>query len=160
MDPALSFVQHVLPEKESIFRGPRPYRNYFKDHRGLVSSEGAVALHVTICPDRAMLSVAQMQALYRLPDLSRSLSNYIHAASNGIPTRKWDIHGNVSVWNKFRIQLHSSFRSRYINCSQVVQALPPSDHHPLGCCDAVLLSRPDGDDMTRNDKSFLFIPSF
>ena len=60
-----------------------------------------VALHVTICPDRAMLSVAQMQALYRLLDLSRSLSNYIHAASNGIPTCEWDIHGNVSVWNKF-----------------------------------------------------------
>ena len=147
VDPALLFMQHVLPEKESMFRGLHPFYNYFKDHRGLISLDGAVALHVTTCLDHTMLSVAQMQVLYGLPDLSHTLSNYIYVVSNGIPPREWDIHGNVTLWNKFRIQLHSFFQSRYINHSQVIQALPPSDSHPLGCCDAVLLSWPDGGDM-------------
>jgi len=101
-----------------------------------------------------VLSVAQMQVLYKLPDLSCSLSNYIYVASNGTPPHEWDIHGNVTLWNKFRIQLHSSFRSCYINRSQVVQALPPSDCHPLGCCNVVLLSWPEGGDTFGNDKSF------
>ncbi|KAG6372042.1 hypothetical protein JVT61DRAFT_8748 [Boletus reticuloceps] len=147
IDPALSFLQHVLPEKESTFRGPRPFRNYFRDCRGLVSSDGAVAFHVTVRPDHAIMPVVQMQALHKLPDLPQVLSDYIYAASNCVPTCGWGIGDNVAVWNKFRLQLHSSFRLRFINRSQVVQAFPPSDRHPLGCCDAVLLSRSDSDDI-------------
>ena len=83
-----------------------------------------------------------MQVRYNLPDLSLAISCYIHEASQGYTACGWDVQGNVSMWNKFHLQLHSSFRSRYLDKSQVVQAFPPSPSHPLGNCDAVLLCRP------------------
>lgn len=137
IDPALFFLQDVLPEKESMFSGSRPFRNHFKTPNGLFISDRAIAFHVTQKPDRS-LSVSQMQELYRLPDFSQTIFDYIYAASNSNPTPEWDICGDVTVWKKFPIQLHSSFRSRFINRSQVVQTIPPSNHSP-GCCDAVLV---------------------
>ncbi|KAF8432112.1 hypothetical protein L210DRAFT_3414481, partial [Boletus edulis BED1] len=147
VDPALSFLQDVLPEKESTFRGPCPYHNYFNHHRGIVLSDGAVAFHVTDCPDHTGLAIIRMQDLWGLPDLLWALHNYIYVASNGSHIGDLDIHSKVTVWNKFQIQLRSSFRSNIINCSQVVQAFPPSDSHPLEHCDAVLLSRPGSGDL-------------
>ncbi|KAI6144394.1 hypothetical protein BKA82DRAFT_29322 [Pisolithus tinctorius] len=141
VDPALSFINRVLPEKETTFRGPRPFRNHFNDPKCFSSSSGAFAFHVTVLPDRATLMVSEMQVTYKLPDLPQVISDYISAASCGCPTEHWDAHGMISLWNKFRIQLHSSFQTRYICRSQVVQAFPPSDSHPLGNCDAVLLKR-------------------
>jgi len=82
-----------------------------------------------------------MQALYCLPDLSTLISCYMGDASRGNSIR-WDSQGSLIAWNKFQIQTHSSFRSRFVNKSQVVQAHPPSNKHPLGYCDAVLLRRP------------------
>ncbi|KIM59512.1 hypothetical protein SCLCIDRAFT_27221, partial [Scleroderma citrinum Foug A] len=136
MDPALEFIRVVAPEKESTFRGPRPFRNHFENPNGFISNLGDVALHVTVKPDRKALSVVEMQALYQLPDLPTVLSYYIQ----GSLAHRWD--GQVSTWNKFRIQLRSSFRARFVEKSQVVQVYPPSEEHPFGYCDAVLLRRP------------------
>ncbi|KAG6371058.1 hypothetical protein JVT61DRAFT_10595 [Boletus reticuloceps] len=145
IDPTLEFLQRVLPEEESTFHGPRPFRNHFQDPNGLTSTDGEIALHVTIRPDLSTLSVAQMQVLYRLPDLSSVVSHYINEASPGHSACMWDTQGTVSTWNKFRIQLHSSFRGQHIEKSQLVQAYPPSEEHPFGYCDAVLLRRGGGD---------------
>jgi len=80
-----------------------------------------------------------MQALYQLPDLPALLSYHIQ----GSLTHRWDSErGNVSTWNKFRIQLHSSFRARFVEKSQVVQVYSPSEEHLFGYCDTVLLRRP------------------
>ncbi|KIJ06479.1 hypothetical protein PAXINDRAFT_20331 [Paxillus involutus ATCC 200175] len=146
IDPALSFMHHVLPEKESTFRGPRPFRNHFRNPGGILSAGGAIAFHVNVRPDYMSLSIAELRDLYHLPDLPEAMSAYIYSASGGNPTSEWGVHGNVSAWNKFRIQLHSSFRTRFVTRSQVVQAFPPSNFHPLGLCDAVLLRRQDGDE--------------
>ena len=137
IDPTLEFIQQVVPEKESTFRGPRPFRNHLEDPKSFISTPGDVALHVTILPDCKALSVVAMQALYHLPDFSTLISGYIGRAS------QWGTQGpSVSAWNKFRLQLHSSFHLCFVNKSQVVQAYPPSDEHPLGYCNAVLLRRP------------------
>ena len=142
IDPILEFIQHVLPNKESTFYSPCPFRNHFKDPNSIVSTYGDVALHVTVQPDHSVLSMMEMQALYHLTDLSLVMSSYIDQASHGNPMCGWDIQGDVLTWNKFHIQLHSSFRTRYIDKSQVVQAYPPSTKYPYGHCDAVLLRRP------------------
>ncbi|KAI6155715.1 hypothetical protein BKA82DRAFT_4326774 [Pisolithus tinctorius] len=145
VDLALSFINRVLLEKETTFRGPWPFRNHFNDPKCFLSSSGAFAFHVTVPPNRATLTVSEMQVTYELPDLPQVISDYISAASCGCPTEHWDAHGMISLWNKFRIQPHSSFQTRYICRSQVVQAFPPSDSHPLGNCDAVLLKRVNDD---------------
>ena len=129
IDPTLDFLQCVLPEQVSKFHSPRPFRNLFKSSNVLISTNGEIALHVTIHPDHATLSVAQMQALYYLPDLLFIILCYVHEASQDYPMCEWDIQGNVSTWNKFRIQLHSSFHRQYVDKSQVVQAFPPSDEY-------------------------------
>lgn len=142
IDPTLQFIQHVIPEKEATFRGPRPFRNHFDNPKSFILTLGDVALHVTVRPDHKALSVAAMQALYRLPDLLTLISCYVGDASWGNSIR-WDAQGLSAVaWNKFRIQTHSSFHLRFVNKSQVVQAHPPSDKYPLGYCDAVLLRQP------------------
>ncbi|KIM53499.1 hypothetical protein SCLCIDRAFT_31845 [Scleroderma citrinum Foug A] len=142
IDPTLQFIQHIVPKKETTFRGPRPFRNHFNNPKSFISTLGDVALHVTVQPDHKALSVAAMQALYHLPDLSTLISCYVGDASRGNSIR-WDAQGLSAVaWNKFRIQTHSSFHSCFVNKSQVVQAHPPSDEYPLGYCDAVLLHQP------------------
>ena len=152
IDPTLEFVQQVLPEQEAMFHGPRRIRNHFQNPNSMISSDGEIALHVTVRPDQNAISVTQMQILYRLPDLPFVISRYIQEFSEeeGQHTRGWDIDGNVSMWNKFRIQLHSSFRGRYVDKSQVIQAYPPSEEYPLGHCDAVLLRHGDGDQYGMN----------
>ena len=136
MDPALEFIRVVAPEKESTFRGLRPFRNHFENPNGFISNLGDVALHITVKPNRKALSVVEMQMLYQLPDFPTVLSYYIQ----GSLAHRWD--GQVSTWNKFRIQLCSSFRARFVEKSQVVQVYPPSEEHPFGYCDAVLLRHP------------------
>ena len=50
-----------------------------------------------------------MQALYHLPDLAFIISRYIQEVLQGQDVSEWSIEGNVSMWNKFHVQLHSSF---------------------------------------------------
>ena len=147
IDPTFEFVQQVLPEKEAIFHGPHRIRNHFQNPNSMISSDGEIALHVTVRPDQSAISITQMQALYRLPDLPFIMSCYIQEFSEGEGQDmcRWDINGNVSTWNKFRIQLHSSFHGQYVDKSQVVQAYSPLEEHPLGHCDAVLLHHRDSD---------------
>ena len=47
-NPILEFIQCVLPEKETTFCGPCPFRNHFVDPTSILSTHGDVALHVTI----------------------------------------------------------------------------------------------------------------
>ncbi|KIJ18778.1 hypothetical protein PAXINDRAFT_38007, partial [Paxillus involutus ATCC 200175] len=141
INPMLSFMSCIAPEEEISFQGPRPFRNYFANPKGFLSENGVVAFHVTVKPDRADVSVEEMQFLYGLPYLTQHIVEYIDFASRGNPTGLWNVrNGKIMMWHKFRIQQHSSFRSRYITKSQVVQAYPRSPEHPFGAGDAVLLA--------------------
>lgn len=143
LDPTLEFIQHVAPEMESTFRGPRPFRNHFQNPKSFLSMDGEVALHITVRPDHKMLTVASMQAMYNLPDLPGVINRYIIESLQGHSRWDWTHVVTISAWNKFRVQLHSSLRSRFVERSQVVQASPPSGDYPLGRCDAVLLCSQD-----------------
>jgi hypothetical protein len=145
-DPALAWIARVAPDdpNQRCFVGPRPVRNHFL--KGILSSTATAAFHITVTPDRAKISVNEVQQLYALPDFGRALSDYIAKASGGQFTTAWsNDRGRLKTWNKFRLQLHSVFRSRMIMPSQVVQAAPPSEKFPLGNCDAVITQSVHGD---------------
>ncbi|KAG1845377.1 hypothetical protein C8R48DRAFT_617186 [Suillus tomentosus] len=145
-DPALAWIARVAPHdpNQRCFIGPRPVRNHFL--KGILSSTATAAFHVTVAPDRAKMSVNEVQQLYALPDFGQALSDYVTKVSDGQFTTTWSCNrGRLKMWNKFRLQLHSVFRSRIIMPSQVVQAAPPSDKFPLGNCDAVIAQSMHGD---------------
>ncbi|KIJ06771.1 hypothetical protein PAXINDRAFT_91492 [Paxillus involutus ATCC 200175] len=148
IDPALSFISRVAPEQEHSFKGPRPFRNHFANPKGFHSSDGAIAFHVTVQPDHTGILVVEMQRDYNLPHAMQYIVDYINSASGGTPTSLWSpTTGKVDLWYKFRIQLQSSFRSRYLTKSQAIQAYPCSPERPFGTYDAVLLIRPNAADI-------------
>ena len=145
MDPTLEFIQQVAPDKEFMFHGPCLYHNYFQNPKSFISSLGNAALHVTVHPNHATLSVLDMQTLYKLPNFQTHLTHYIGTLVN--ISQWWNAGGNLSTWNKFHVQLHSSFRLCFVEKSQTVQAYPPFDEHPLGYCDAVLIHWPNNENI-------------
>ena len=148
INPTSSLITRILPGKETSFTGPRPFRNFFTDPKGLLSSSGAIAYHVTVQPDRKGLAVMEIQDIYPFPNAVQYIEKYIHVASGGEPTPFWSpSSGKFNLWHKCRIQQYSSFRSRHVMRSQVIQAHPCSDIHPFGAHDAVLLGRPDADNV-------------
>ncbi|KAG1718492.1 hypothetical protein EDB19DRAFT_1899235 [Suillus lakei] len=127
-DPALAWITCVAPNdpNQRCFVGPRPVRNHFL--KGILSSTATAAFHITVTPDRAKMSLNEVQQLYTLPDFGRALSDYIAKTSDGQFTT-----------------LHSVFRLWMIMPSQVVQAAPLSENFPLGNCDAVITQSIHGD---------------
>jgi hypothetical protein len=110
IDPTLSFISRIAPEKEISFVGPCPFRNHFTNPRGVVSLDGTIAFHVTIQPDAAGLTVAEMQHNYHLPDFMDYFSNHVHAALSGNPTLLSNLSPDIfDAWHKFHVQQHSSF---------------------------------------------------
>ena len=154
MDPTFEFIQQVAPDKEYMFCGPCPYCNYFQNPKSFISSLGDVTFHITIHPDHSM-SVLDMQTLYKLLDLSSHIAHYIGTSENTL--QWWNASGNISTWNKFHVQLHSSFRSRFVDKSQIVQAYLPSKEHPLGYCNAVLIHWPNDKNIHSMMQNFSFI---
>jgi len=82
-----------------------------------------------------------MERAYGLPDVMRHINAYIDDALGGNSSDvQWrPLTGKVNIWHKFRIQHHSSFRSRYLLKSQEVQAYPHSPECPCGAYDVILL---------------------
>ncbi|KAG2044004.1 hypothetical protein BDR03DRAFT_930769 [Suillus americanus] len=110
-DPALAWITHIAPNdpNQRCFVRPR-----------ILSSTATVAFHVTVTPDRAKMSLNEIQQLYALPDFGQAFSDYIAKASGGQFTTTWSS-----------------------DC--VVQAAPPSEKFPLGNCDAVIAQLIHGD---------------
>ncbi|KAG2146426.1 uncharacterized protein EDB93DRAFT_1240884 [Suillus bovinus] len=144
-DPTLAWIARVLPGEQNRFHGPRPVRNHFL--KGILSVEANAAFHVTISPDRKSLPITDLQSIYSLPNFGAVLMEYINDSSQNTPTTAWTCaRDSVRTWNKFRLQLHSTFQSRVVMPSQIVQAFPPSETFPMGNCDAVLVQLPGNDD--------------
>jgi hypothetical protein len=78
---------------------------------------------------------------YSLPDFDIALSSFINYSfqSTGEGTL-WDgRHRHFSTWNKFQLQLHSSFQPQIIMPSRVIQAYSPYDTFPFSNCNTVLI---------------------
>ncbi|KAI6161292.1 hypothetical protein EDD17DRAFT_1481870 [Pisolithus thermaeus] len=149
INPLFSFMTHILPDKELSFSGPCHFHNFFADPKGFLSSSGAVAFHVTVKPDHVGITVTQMEDLYPFPHTTQYINHYIRITSSGDLTYLWSPSlGRFNIWHKCCIQQHLSFWSRYLMCSQVIQAHLRSEEHPFRVHDAVLLSCPDTDNMT------------
>ncbi|KAG1807706.1 hypothetical protein EV424DRAFT_1543760 [Suillus variegatus] len=145
-DPTLAWIARILPDQQYHFHGPHPVRNHFL--KGILSAEAKAAFHVTIAPDRKSFTLHDLQDTYSLPDFAAVLTEYINKIPRHGPTTSWTCQGGfVQTWNKFRIQLVSTFQSRVVMPSQIVQAYPPSEAFPLGNCDAILIQSSESNDI-------------
>ena len=110
INPFSSFITCIHPNAECSFSGPCPFCNFFTDPKGLLSSSGAIAFHITVQPDCAGITVTQMQELYSSPHAAQYIDHYIYTTLRGVPTPLWSpSSGMVNVWHKYHIQQHSSF---------------------------------------------------
>jgi len=137
VDPTLDWVQRVTPEEMNCFQGPRSFKNHFL--KGILSEDSSTAFHVTVKTDFADKSPNYVADKYALPDFPGVLRAYIDAIPGDHPR----LHGRLlKGWFKFRLQLQSCLNPRKLMPSQQVQALLPSEKHPFGKCDAVLVHYP------------------
>ncbi|KAG2044659.1 hypothetical protein BDR03DRAFT_929799 [Suillus americanus] len=145
-DPTLAWIAHILPDQQHHFHGPRPVRNHFL--KGILTAEAKAAFHVTVTPDQRSLTLCDLPYTYSLPDFAAVLTEYINKMSQHGPTMSWT-HQTDSIWtwNKFHIQLVSTFQSRVVMPSQVVQAYLPSEAFPLGNCNTVLVQSSENDNI-------------
>ncbi|KAG0702299.1 hypothetical protein DFH29DRAFT_999405 [Suillus ampliporus] len=134
------------------YDSPRPVRNHFL--KGILSGDALTTFQVNVTPDYKSLSPVDIRMKYSLPDFDRALTDFIHRSSlSSGEDARWDPkYGCFSVWNKFRLQLHSAFQPRVIMPGRVVQAYPPCDDFPLGNCDTVLV---DGVGANGNTTSYV-----
>ncbi|KAG0692649.1 hypothetical protein DFH29DRAFT_817299 [Suillus ampliporus] len=138
-NPALSWISRVLPDKVNAIHGPQPVHNHFL--KGILSGDALTAFQVNVTPDYKSLSPVDICMKYSLPDFNRALTDFIHRSSlSSGEDAHWDPkYGCFSVWNKFRLQLHSAFQPQVIMLGRVVQAYPLCDDFPLGNCDTILV---------------------
>lgn len=157
INPALSWVSHVLPDESHSVHGPRPVCNHFL--KGILSGDALTAFHLTSTPDFKSLSPTDIHTIYSLIDFDHALSQFIkHFSLSTSEHTHWDHkYGRFRAWKKFRLQLHSAFRPWLIMPSSVIQVYPPDSVFPLRNCDNVLV------DVTGDDgqisMSFLFLCS-
>ncbi|KAI9462957.1 hypothetical protein HD554DRAFT_2027364, partial [Boletus coccyginus] len=79
INPTLSLISHIAPEKDILFARPHPFHNHFTNPCDFMSLNGAIAFHVTIQPDTAGSTAVEMQYNYHLPNFMGHFSNYIYA---------------------------------------------------------------------------------
>ncbi|KAH8987702.1 hypothetical protein EDB86DRAFT_2808727, partial [Lactarius hatsudake] len=129
---------------EEIVMSQRPMQNYFL--KGLVSSNSLAAFHLNKTPDIASISIGEATHLYALQDFWPALGDFMsglshqqrrgHRVSRGCPDVGFE---DICIWFRFRIQLHSVHDQHVLLPAQTVQVLPPSQKHPHGLCDTVLI---------------------
>ena len=133
-DPTLDWVLRVSPTDKSRFKGPRVIRNLFS--KGLVSDDATVAFHLTVKSDFADKSSNHLVTMYALPDFATHLQAYIMTTCDNASCFQ---ARSLKGWLKFRIQQQSRLQPCNMMASQQIQALPPSDEHPFGKCDVLLV---------------------
>ncbi|KAN0094404.1 hypothetical protein V8E55_002691 [Tylopilus felleus] len=135
-DPMATWISRVVPDEEMWFEALHPMRNHFTS--GILSNDQAAALRITVALDSKRLSLKNLSWLTHLPDIEQTIVSYVTSQTSEVATCM-SYFTSINIWHKFRVQLHSNFRSSVITPSQVVQAHPPSDLFPYGNCDVVLL---------------------
>ena len=79
--------------------------------------------------------------VYNLPDFGECYEEYLKHFV--LPSDLSNIRRSFDhffLYHKLRVQLQSTFHPSMVMPSQVVQAKPPSNKYPYGCCDAVLMN--------------------
>ncbi|KAH9009376.1 hypothetical protein EDB83DRAFT_2509004 [Lactarius deliciosus] len=117
---------------EEFIMSRRPMQNYFL--KGLVSSNSLAAFHLNKTPDIASISIGEATRLYALQDFWPALGDFM--VSRGCPNVGFE---DIRIWFRFRIQLRSVHDLHVLLPAQTVQVLPPSQEHPHGLCDTVLI---------------------
>ncbi|KAH9009022.1 hypothetical protein EDB84DRAFT_1446577 [Lactarius hengduanensis] len=108
---------------EEIIMSERPMQNYFL--KGLVSLNSLAAFHLKKTPDIASISIGEATRLYALQDFWPALGDFMSGLSHQQRRGRRVSRGCPDV----------GFKA----ISQTVQVLPPSQEHPHGLCDTVLI---------------------
>ncbi|KAH8983931.1 hypothetical protein EDB92DRAFT_1819274 [Lactarius akahatsu] len=129
---------------EEIVMSQRPMQNYFL--KGLVSSNSLATFHLNKTPDIASISIGKATHLYALQDFWPALGDFMSGLSHqqchgrrvsrGCPDVRFE---DICIWFRFRIQLHSVHDQHVLLPAQTVQVLLPSQKHPHGLCDTILI---------------------
>ncbi|KAG1882774.1 hypothetical protein F4604DRAFT_1986709 [Suillus subluteus] len=122
-DPALAWIAHVAPgdPNQCCSVRPRPIRNHFL--KGILSSTTTTAFHVTVTPDRAKISINEVQQLYALPDFGRALFDYIAKASN-VKSFKLLCHQKCFLWETVMRLLFNQYMATG-QVQAIFQPIPP-----------------------------------
>ncbi|KAG2336155.1 hypothetical protein BDR05DRAFT_897109, partial [Suillus weaverae] len=107
MDPMLGWIMHVAPEELSCLHGPRPVRNHFL--KGLLSEDSRIAFHITVSSDHTNKTPPFLAQLYQLLDFPQKFHSFIKGSVNPALATRFQ-NRLLNVWNKFRLQLHSTLR--------------------------------------------------
>ncbi|KAH8983937.1 hypothetical protein EDB92DRAFT_1936602 [Lactarius akahatsu] len=129
---------------EEIVMSQCPMRNYFL--KGLVSSNSLAMFHLNKTPDITSISIGEAAHLYALQDFWPALGDFMSRLSHqqhrgcrvsrGCPNVGFE---DIRIWFRFRIQLHSVHDQHVLLPAQTVQVLLPSQKHPHGLCDTILI---------------------
>jgi len=143
VDPALSWVQEVLPGEQIRLIGPHPIRNHFL--KGVLREDSRAAFNLTVKPDSSRLTIQQLLSMYKLGEFPSLYALYIHRSVLTLlditqsQLTSWNAL-SFSAWRKFRLQLLSVFNNCTVMPSHLIQVYPPSKDFPYGYADAVLLN--------------------
>jgi len=143
VDPALSWVQEVLPGEQICLIGPHPICNHFL--KGILHKDSQATFNLTVKPDSSHLTIQQLLLMYKLREFPSLYALYIHRSVLTLPDitqsqfTSWNAL-SFSAWRKFRLQLLSVFNNCTVMPSHLIQAYPPSKNFPYGYTDAVLLN--------------------
>jgi len=129
-NPMLAWVTSVLPEEQWQIQGPCPVHNYFAS--GILASNAKTALHVTSRPDATNMLPNDIAMIYHLSDFEARYLEFLQLHS--CDTQIHLAFNSITLWHKFHVQLHSTFHLAQIMPSQAVQAAPPLQDFPYGCC--------------------------
>ena len=141
-NPVLAWISWIVPEAQWQIEGPCPCHNYFAS--GLLLDDTQTALHVTHHPNHDMHLLESVGTYYHLPDFELQYQKFLN--SHIQDPQILCAFNHFAIWEKFCIQLLSTIHPSLILPSQVVQAKPPAEDFPLGCCNMVLVGH--GEDST------------
>lgn len=143
-----TWIESALPGTgfERFVRAPRTVRNLFAT--GSLSETGSrVAFHINKKPT-GTYSLFNAAVAYGIPDLYAALCRYMQDAQGGTQDEAGPLpFDRIHVWEKYRIQLLSTFDDTVRLDPETLRAIPPNSTYPFGMCDPVLVDslRADGE---------------
>ena len=121
--------------------------NALRPHHTFATS--TTAFHFTIKPS-LHLSVNEAAARFKIPDLHFAITDFLQHIQNDSDhpvtgVRAEDPHcplvsNRVQIWYRLHVQQFLYHGGRRVDDMQTLRALPPSNNHPHGLYDAVIMS--------------------
>jgi hypothetical protein len=144
--PEAAWIARVGPTDRPV-GGPRLQCNLFTQKSSTVVEHNSIALYINQSPHINAITVSDAARHFNLPDLHGALADFYSGKSYSVrhgqrlcsDSTPLPFH-QIRVWYNFKIQRKSVQDVDLICPSTTVQALPPSEKHPYGRCNMVLVA--------------------